>query len=102
LLARKWHDHHGLFVWLVVQVKLEGILFGGHYHKHEIVGSCKLQGLALYTQAHSTAYRRIESVAEVKGKLRVLDLTRDDVRKAIADAKDAAELYVGGLAGDYE
>ena len=48
------------------------------------------------------AYRRIESVAKVKGKLRVLDLTREDVRKAIASAKDAANLFVGHLASDYE
>jgi type III restriction enzyme len=48
------------------------------------------------------AYRRIESIAEVKGKLRVLDLTREDVREAIASAKDAASLFVGLLASDYE
>ena len=62
----------------------------------------KLQGLALYAEAHAKAYRRIESVAEIKSKLRVLDLTREDVRKAIADAKDAASLFVGGLASDYD
>jgi type III restriction enzyme len=62
----------------------------------------KLQGLALYAEAHSTAYRRIESVAAVKGKLRVLDLTREDVRKAIASAKDAAGLFLGHWASDYE
>jgi len=62
----------------------------------------KLQGLALYAEAHPKAYRRIESVAEIKSKLRVMDLTRGDVRKAIADAKDAASLFVGGLASDYE
>jgi type III restriction enzyme len=62
----------------------------------------KLQGLALYAEAHAEAYRRIESVAEVKGKLRVLDLTREDVRSAAAEAKDAASLFVGQLACDYE
>jgi len=62
----------------------------------------KLQGLALYAEAHAKAYRRIESVAEIKSKLRVLDLTCEDVRKAIGDAKDAASLFVGGLANDYE
>jgi hypothetical protein len=62
----------------------------------------KLQGLALYAETHAMAYRRIESVAEVKGKLRVLDLTHEDVRKAIASAKDAANLFVGHLASDYE
>jgi hypothetical protein len=54
----------------------------------------KLQGLALYAEAHAKAYRRIASVAQIKGKLRVLDLTREDVRKAIATAKDAPSLFV--------
>jgi type III restriction enzyme len=62
----------------------------------------KLQGLALFAETHSMSYRRIESVAEVKGKLRVLDLKREDARKAIASAKDAASLFVGLLASDYE
>jgi type III restriction enzyme len=62
----------------------------------------KLQGLALYAEAHSKAYRRIEAVAKVKGKLRVLNLMREDVREAIASAKDAASLFVGSLASDYE
>ena len=51
---------------------------------------------------HTKAYRRIESVAKVKGKLRILDLTREDLRKSIAGAKDAAGLFAGPLASDYE
>jgi hypothetical protein len=62
----------------------------------------KLQGLALYAEHHSHAYRRIESVAEVKGKLRVLDLKRPDVQQAIAHAQDAVSLFGGGLADDYK
>jgi type III restriction enzyme len=66
-------------------------------------GLSKLKGLAVYAEAHPTAYRRIESVAEIKkGKLRVLDLMREDVRVAIASAKDAASLYGSPLANDYE
>jgi hypothetical protein len=61
----------------------------------------KLQGLAVYAEAHESVYRRIESVAEMGGKLRVLDLTRDDVRKAIAAATSAGVLYGSGLASDY-
>lgn len=61
----------------------------------------KLQGLALYAEKHSKVYRRIESVAESKGKLRVLDLTSKEVRKSIAAAKDAASLFAGELARDY-
>ena len=61
----------------------------------------KLQGLALYADKHSTVYRRIESVAEAMGKLRVLDLTNEDVRKYIAAATDATSLFAGEMAKDY-
>jgi type III restriction enzyme len=61
----------------------------------------KLQGLALYAATHAEAYRRIESVAEAGGKLRVLDLTRADVRKAIKEATSAKGLYEGTWAVDY-
>lgn len=62
----------------------------------------KLQGLAQYAKTHAKAFRRIESIAEVKGHLRLLDLMREDVREAIADANEAASLFVGQLASDYE
>ena len=63
----------------------------------------KLRGLARYAETHPGIYRRIESVAKVGGKLRVLDLTREDVRKAIAAAKDnVASLYGVALASDYK
>jgi len=61
----------------------------------------KLQGLARYAETHSQNYRRIEAVAETGGKLRVLDLTRADVRQAIMDATSAEALYKGAVAGDY-
>jgi hypothetical protein len=61
----------------------------------------KLQGLAVYAATHASAYRRIESVAEAGGKLRVLDLTRADVQQAIKKAENAKALYEGALAGDY-
>jgi len=61
----------------------------------------KLQGLALYAETHSKIYHRLESVAEVKGKLRMLDLTNEDVRKSIASATDATPLFLSGLAKDY-
>jgi len=41
------------------------------------------------------------TLAEVGGKLRVLDLTRADVRQAIQDATNVKGLYEGGLAWDY-
>lgn len=61
----------------------------------------KLQGLARYAETHSRVYRRIEAVAEVDGKLRVLDLTDADVRQAVMEAASAEALYKGAAAGDY-
>ena len=61
----------------------------------------KLRGLAQYAAAHTGAFRRMESVAEVHGRLRVLDLKKAEVRDAIAQAEDAASLFKGPLASDY-
>ncbi|MCK3830147.1 DEAD/DEAH box helicase [Pseudomonas fluorescens] len=61
----------------------------------------KLKGLAVYAEIHAIAYRRIESIAEAGGKLRVLDLTRPDVRAAIKSATSAKSLFESALASDY-
>jgi len=61
----------------------------------------KLKGLAVYAENHALAYRRIESIAEANGKLRVLDLTRSDVRAAIRTATSAKSVYESTLANDY-
>ena len=62
----------------------------------------KLQGLALYAEQHAEAFRRFESVAKTKGKLRVLDLKRPDVRTAVKEAQDAASLFASHFADDYD
>jgi len=64
----------------------------------------KLQGLAQYAASHANVYRRIESIAQIKmnGKLRVLDLKRQEVQDAIANAQDAEALFSSGLADDYQ
>ncbi|MEO0508562.1 MAG: DEAD/DEAH box helicase family protein [Verrucomicrobiota bacterium] len=61
----------------------------------------KLKGLARYAEYHAADFRRIEAVADVSGTLRVLDLTRADVRVEIMKAESAEGLYKGALAGDY-
>jgi superfamily II DNA or RNA helicase len=61
----------------------------------------KLQGLAEYAESCGSSYRRIESIAEVFGKLRTLDLTRADVRQAVKAATSAKGLFESVLANDY-
>ena len=61
----------------------------------------KLKGLADYAGTHSHFYRRIEAVAKIGSKLRVLDLKRPEVHDAVKVANDAEPLYKSALAGDY-
>ena len=62
----------------------------------------KLKGLAQFAQEYGEEFRRIESVAEANGKLRVFDITRPAVREAIMQATDAKSLYLSDLADDYQ
>lgn len=61
----------------------------------------KLQGLAQYAEAQDAVYRRVEAVAEVKGKLRMLDMTDENVRNAVKQTEDVKSLYAGTLTRDY-
>ena len=61
----------------------------------------KLQGLARFVETHAGVFRRVEAIAEVGSKLRVLDLTCADVRQAVMDATSAEAVYKSAAAGDY-
>jgi hypothetical protein len=61
----------------------------------------KLKGLAAYAAMHSDSFRRIESVAAVQGKLRVIDLTNAEVRDSVQAAQEASTLFQSTLASDY-
>lgn len=61
----------------------------------------KLRGLAEFAERYEGEVRRIESVAEVDGRLRLLDLTRRSVRQAVREARGAKELYESDLADNY-
>lgn len=61
----------------------------------------KLRGLARYAETHAQVYRRIEAVAETGATLRVLDLTRANVRQAVMAATSAESLFKGTAACDY-
>ena len=60
----------------------------------------KLRGLADYAETHTTVYRRIEVVAKIGDKMRVLDLTDPIVREAVAEANDPTRLYESAIAND--
>ena len=61
----------------------------------------KLKGLAMYAESQGSFYRRIEAIAEVGKKFKVLDLTDSKVRAAISNAESAENLYSGPFAQEY-
>lgn len=62
----------------------------------------KLQGLARYAERHPHAFRRVEAIADTgSSKLRMLDMTKPDVRREILDASTAESLYRSASARDY-
>lgn len=71
-------------------------------HSHHLGDALpKLRGLAAFAAVFDGAFQRIEGVTKLKDTLRVLDLTKENVRTAIAEATDAEALYVGPHASDY-
>jgi hypothetical protein len=71
-------------------------------HGHHLSDALsKLRGLADFAEMFAGDFRRIESVAETGGRLRVLDLTKSHVREAVGSASDARGLYEADLASDY-
>ena len=71
-------------------------------HGHHLADSLpKLQGLARYAETHGATYRRIEAVAEVDGRYKVLDLKEEKVRVAVLAAKSAKSLYESAVAKNY-
>lgn len=71
-------------------------------HGHHLSDALpKLRGLADFAEEFAGEFRRIESVAETGGRLRVLDITKPQVRQAIRSAQSARALYETGPAVDY-
>lgn len=53
----------------------------------------KVKGLSVYAETHSSHFRRIESVAEINGIFKVLDLMEPKVRKAVAESDSIEQLF---------
>lgn len=61
----------------------------------------KLRGLATFTEIHGDSFRRIESVAEANGKLRVINMKNSEIREAILKVESATHVFLSPLANDY-
>ena len=71
-------------------------------HGHHLADALpKLRGLAEFAATYGESFHRIESVAQMDGTLRVLDLAEPEIREAIKRAEDTEALYLGDDASDY-
>ena len=72
-------------------------------HGHHLGDSLgKLRGLAAFAEEYGQSFHRIEAVARIDdGTIRVLDMTEESVRKAVAAASDAKALYSSPAASVY-
>ena len=61
----------------------------------------KLKGLAKYAEANAGNFCRIEAVAEIEGRYRVLNLLDEEVRAAVHAGTSAKALYASSVARDY-
>ena len=61
----------------------------------------KLRGLVQFAELYEDEFHRIESIAQLDGTLRVLDLNNQKVRRAVKDAADIGQLYNSDLANSF-
>ena len=71
-------------------------------HGHHLADSLpKLRGLSKYAEANASLFRRIEAVAKIGDRYRMLDLTKLEVREAVSEAAKAELVYAGPMGQDY-
>lgn len=61
----------------------------------------KLKGMVKYAESNPGVYRRIEVIAEVGGKFRVIDLSEASARAVVMAASSIKDIYEGNSASDY-
>jgi type III restriction enzyme len=97
-----WRSMHPDFIFFhEVGGKIVASILDPHGH-HLEDAPMKLKALAKFAGQFGEAFHRIEALAEVDGRMRVLDLKTDSVREAVQVSKQhAAEMYRSNIAVDY-
>jgi len=62
----------------------------------------KLKGLAKYAETHASSFRRIEAIAFLNDKYKVIDLMDTGVRESVMTAASAKALYDSSVAANYD
>lgn len=97
-----WRSMHPDFIFFhEVDGTVRASIVDPHGH-HLEDASAKIRALLEYARRYGDTFHRIESLAEVKGTMRVLDLKDEAVQDAVlAHRGPAAELYESSAARDY-
>jgi len=98
-----WRSMHPDFVFFhEVGGKVVASILDPHGH-HLEDASLKLKALAKFAETYGGEFHRIESLAEIDGRMRVLDMKRQDVREAIMVGNQSAkDIYQSKVAIDYD
>lgn len=98
-----WRSMHPDFVFFhEVGGKTVASILDPHGH-HLEDALMKLKALATFAGTYGNAFYRIEALAEVDGRMKVIDLKVEAVREAVLVSKQSAvDLYRSSIAVDYE
>jgi len=97
-----WRSMHPDFVFFhEIGGKIVASILDPHGH-HLDDALMKLQALALFAGTYGEVFHRIEALAEVDGRMKVIDMQIADVRASVLVAGESAvDLYRSALAVDY-
>ena len=98
-----WRSMHPDFVFFhEVGGKIVASIVDPHGH-HLDDALMKLKALARFAGTYGEAFHRIEALAEVDGRMKVIDMKIDAVREAVLVGKHSAvDLYRSSIAVDYD
>ena len=98
-----WRSMHPDFiVFNRVNGKIVASIVDPHGH-HLDDAAMKLRALAAFAGRYGHAFYRIEAVAEVAGRMKVIDMQIDIVRQAVMAGKESpVDIYLSNLSVDYD
>lgn len=101
--AGNWRSMHPDFVFFhEVGGKIVASIVDPHGHHLEDAAT-KLKALAKFAAEHGDAFQRIEAVAEVDGRMTVIDMQMEAVREAVLTGKQSpVDIYRSKLSIEYD
>ncbi len=102
-ITANWRSMHPDFVFFhEVGGKIVASIVDPHGH-HLPDALMKLKALATFARTYGEAFHRIEAVADVDGRMKVVNMNYDTVREEILVAKESpVDIYRSSIAADYD